>query len=81
MPPERDEDLYQLIVIGEAAKNLSTELQERHPDIPCWSDICRARDLFVHHYRKVDSKELWETVVRDLPLLLHTLEDRSPSPG
>lgn len=64
---------YQLVVIGEAAKGLSGETLDEHSGIP-WSDICRARDLFVHHYRKVDSEELWTTVSRDLVDLLRGLK-------
>lgn len=66
---------FQLVVIGEAAKGLGEAALARYPGIP-WSDVCRARDLFVHHYKKIDSEELWNTVARSLPDLLQTLEGR-----
>lgn len=71
---------YQLVIIGEAAKGLSAGVQARLSEIP-WSEICRARDLFVHHYRKVDSLELWTAVARDLPQLLGALEAPAPGPN
>ena len=64
---------YQLVIIGEAAKCLSGEVTTRYSEIP-WSEICRARDLFVHHYKKIDSEEVWTAVSRDLPHLLKVLE-------
>lgn len=67
---------HQLVIIGEAAKGLSEAARSSYPDLP-WSEICRARDLFVHHYRKTDSAELWTTVSRDLPDLLQTLEGKT----
>lgn len=66
---------FQLVIIGEAAKGLGEAVLARYPGIP-WSEICRARDLFVHHYKKIDSEELWTTVSRSLPDLLQTLEGR-----
>lgn len=40
--------IHQLVIIGEAAKGLSEETRRRHAQLP-WNEICRARDLFVHH--------------------------------
>jgi uncharacterized protein with HEPN domain len=67
---------FQLVILGEAAKGLSEEALADHAGVP-WSEVCRARDLFVHHYRKIDSTELWTTVSRDLPDLLHILKART----
>jgi len=64
--------IYQLVIVGEAAKGLSDDVYARYPEIP-WPEICRARDLFVHHYRKIDSEELWTAVDRDVPQLLQVL--------
>jgi uncharacterized protein with HEPN domain len=70
---------FQLVIIGEAAKGLSDSVRTRYPDVP-WSRICRARDLFVHHYRRIDSEELWITVSRSLSELLQALENRDVEP-
>lgn len=64
--------IFQLVIIGEATKALSKATRAAYPEIP-WSDICRARDLLVHHYRKIDSQEIWMTLQVDLPSLLESL--------
>ena len=42
-----------LEVIGEATKNLSTELREANPAIP-WRQIAGMRDVLIHDYLKVN---------------------------
>ncbi len=50
-----------VFTIGEAVKALSTDLRERHPDVP-WSDIARMRDLIGHHYYKLDPQIVRATI-------------------
>jgi len=40
-------------------------------------DLLRDIAAAAHHYRKIDSTELWTTVSRDLPDLLHILKART----
>jgi len=40
--------LYQVIVVGEATKRLSTDFRNTHPDVP-WKDITGMRDILAHH--------------------------------
>jgi|GEM_PF-2180815 len=49
-------------------------------DIVTAARAARSLDPFVHHYRKIDSEELWTTVSRDLPQLLQALGGRSRQP-
>lgn len=57
-------------MIGEAARRVSTELQDAHPEIP-WDDIIKMRHKLVHDYLDVDFDVVWEVVtvdcVRTLP--------------
>ena len=62
----QDGVIRQFEIIGEATKNLTEALKERHPDIP-WKDIAGMRDKLIHQYFGVDSSAVWETVVHDLP--------------
>jgi uncharacterized protein with HEPN domain len=57
-----------LEIIGEAAKHLPAQLQERHPDIP-WLYIQGMRNLLIHEYFGVDTDILWQTIQTDLPAL------------
>lgn len=54
--------------IGEAAARLGREFHEAHPHLP-WREMVAMRNLLVHEYFSVDLEEVWQTVIRDLPLL------------
>lgn len=60
-------------IIGEAAKQVSTETRARFPGVP-WSDAARTRDRLIHHYFDIDLDVLWQTVTVDLPQLLTALD-------
>lgn len=64
----QDGVIRNLIVIGEAVKNLSEELRASEPATP-WKSIAGMRDVLVHDYLRVNLVQVWETVVRDLPPL------------
>ncbi|WP_207223625.1 DUF86 domain-containing protein [Pseudonocardia sediminis] len=59
-------------IVGEAAKHVSPEWRDAHPDVP-WSAAARMRDRLVHHYFDIDRDVLWATVTVDLPGLLDLL--------
>lgn len=55
-----------LTVIGEAAKQVSSELKEKHSEVP-WKEISGMRDKIIHHYFGVDYEAVWLTVTTDIP--------------
>jgi len=69
----RDAVMRQLEIIGEAARNVSGELREAHPDIE-WGQIIGMRNRLIHAYFQVDIELVWEIVTTDLPLLKMQIE-------
>lgn len=70
--------LLQILIIGEAAKRLSTEFRERHSKVP-WTDIIRMRDKLIHHYEAIDLRFVWTSVQKDVPDLLAVLVPLVPT--
>ena len=64
----QDAILRNLEVIGEAVKQVSTELREQNPQIP-WRRIAGMRDVLIHDYMGVDPEEVWNVVQNDLDTL------------
>ena len=54
--------------IGELAKEISDETQNKYKDIP-WSAIKGMRNKIVHDYENVDLAVLWGTIEESLPEL------------
>lgn len=65
-------------VIGEAARRVSSQFRERHPDIP-WDAIAGMRNKIVHDYMDVDEDIVWDSVVHELPLLIAELKQIVPA--
>jgi uncharacterized protein with HEPN domain len=59
---------YNLAVLGEAARSLSPELRNRHPDLP-WRQMIAQRNAAVHEYHHLDADILWTTATENLPPL------------
>ena len=69
-----DAVLYEIVVLGEAARRLSQNLRERHADVP-WRDIIGMRSIVTHGYDQIDDDELWQVIDHDLPELISRLEN------
>lgn len=59
-------------IVGEAAKQVSPETRDAHPEVP-WTAASRTRDRLVHHYFDINLDVLWQTVTFDLPALLEVV--------
>lgn len=57
--------MFNLIIMGEAANQISKEFQEKHNSIP-WSSIIGTRNVIVHGYDQVKLQIVWEILQRDL---------------
>jgi uncharacterized protein with HEPN domain len=64
-------------IVGEAARNISTEFKATHPEIP-WSGIISMRNRLVHEYFRVSSERVWEVVNKDIPALIVLIEPLVP---
>jgi uncharacterized protein with HEPN domain len=53
-------------VIGEAVKNISENLKNKHPEIE-WKEIAGTRDKMIHHYFGVDLNIIWDIIKINLP--------------
>jgi uncharacterized protein with HEPN domain len=58
-----DAILYNLVVIGEAAAQISDETRAAAPEIP-WANVVGLRNLIAHEYFRIDL-EVIEAIVRE----------------
>ena len=63
----------QLEIIGEAVKNLSSEMTANAPNVP-WRLIAGTRDRLIHAYFSVNLDAVWSMVEQDLPALRQSVE-------
>ncbi|SES77528.1 Uncharacterized conserved protein, contains HEPN domain [Methanococcoides vulcani] len=57
-----------LEVIGEASKNVSSDVRSQYPSVP-WREMASMRDRLIHAYFGVDTRIVWDTIQQDLPSL------------
>lgn len=63
--------------VGEAARHVSSEFCDDHPQIP-WRAVVGMRHKVVHDYMNVDEDILWDTVTNELPPLIDELKKMLP---
>jgi len=68
---------HAVLIIGEAASNLSEDLRDAYPTIP-WPQIVAMRNRLVHAYFDIDHDVLWRTATEEVPMLLMQLTSRAP---
>jgi len=66
-----------LEIIGEAAGRLSDEFRNSHHDMP-WKMIRGMRNILAHDYGQVDYEIVYNTIMKEIPMLLAKLEKVLP---
>lgn len=66
--------LYDLIVLGEAAKGISAESRAKQPAVP-WRAVAGMKDIATHQYHGIMLDLVWETATVRVPDLLRAIED------
>jgi len=61
-------------IIGEAAKQIPTEIKKKQDQIP-WKEMAGMRDKLTHDYSGVNMEILWQTTKKRLPTLKTLIEN------
>ncbi|MEL7069830.1 MAG: DUF86 domain-containing protein [Cyanobacteria bacterium J06581_3] len=64
--------IYQIAIIGEATKRLSTDFRQKHPHIP-WNQIAGMRDKLIHDYNGTDLSRIWSVLQSSIPELIEAV--------
>ena len=72
-PKTQDAILYNLIIIGEAANQISDDFQDQYHLIP-WSSMIGTRNIIVHGYDQVKLQIVWSILERDLEELKREIQ-------
>ena len=63
-----------LEIIGEAARRVSPQTRDEHPDIP-WRSMIGLRNVLAHEYGEIRYEILWTIIGDKLAPLIKQLED------
>lgn len=63
-----------LMIIGEATKNLSTEFQNQYTDVD-WRNIAGLRNIITHEYFRLNLKLIWDVIENELPKLKEQVKE------
>ena len=58
----------QIMIIGEAVKQIPVEMKLKYPAIP-WDEIAGMRDVLIHAYFRTDVRLIYKTATRDIAQL------------
>ena len=60
--------IHHLMLLGEAASQLSEDFCDRHSNAP-WAKIIGMRNVLIHGYFAIDNDIVWSAIENDLPQL------------
>jgi uncharacterized protein with HEPN domain len=69
----------QIIAIGEAAKRVSDNFKNTHPEIP-WRGIIGQRNVLAHEYGEILLERIWLVATVQIPNLIPLLAPLIPPP-
>jgi uncharacterized protein with HEPN domain len=69
----QDAVLRNVKVIGEAVKQLSSSLKQKHPALP-WKDMAGMRDKVIHHYFGINYDIVWTVAREEAPRYVPAIE-------
>jgi len=62
----KDAVIMRIQIIGEAVKNLPSDLKRKHKDIN-WKKAVKLRNIFIHDYFGINCHRLWKTAKIEIP--------------
>ncbi|MDQ2718498.1 MAG: DUF86 domain-containing protein [Bacteroidota bacterium] len=71
---KKDACLTRIVVLGEYSAKVSDEIKNKFSDVE-WQLMKATRNYFVHVYRGIDWRRVWETLQNDIPKLKIKIEN------
>ena len=68
-----DAVMRNLEITGEAARQVTPDLKNRHPEVE-WRSITGFRDIAMHAYPTIDEEIVWDIAQHKVPQLLQQVE-------
>lgn len=68
-----DAVIKNILVIGEATKNIPDEIREANPNIE-WRKMAGMRDMMIHGYFSINYRIVWDVVQDKIPTLKKQVE-------
>ena len=71
---KKDACLTRIVMIGEYSARISDSLKDKFTEVE-WQLMKSTRNYYVHVYRGIDWKRVWETIQTDIPSLRIKVEN------